>query len=248
MKKICYGSFFLLTLLVPLSLVCAEGGALYVLPDNGVYQIGKSFEVKVLANTDGHVVNAIEAELAYNPSDFAIEDISIAHSILTSWSTVPAYNGAQGIIRFSGWAEKSYSGKAGQLITITLRPLRVTQSTLLFNSGAMLSADGHGSNIITTMSSGSYATSPKQVEPPPPPPVIVPVSTQDESVVVPQNQGEVSSGVISPPVVTRPDQAAAAILSGAELGPMIVVAIAFFALLTTFAFCIAYILHRKKVR
>lgn len=217
------------------------GGTLYVTPQSGVYQVGQPFEVQVLADTGGQAVNAVEGELAYNPSDFAIDNISIDHSILTTWSTTPAYDGATGTISFSGWASQTYAGKNGLLITVTLRPLRVAQSVLSFNSGAMLAADGHGTNIIITMTSGNYSLSPQQVTPPAP----APVATSTAATPITQTQSAPSSAAPQTVSVAPQSQVASLVSSGVSLAPFVG---GFFAALVLIAFGIAYVLHRKGTR
>lgn len=244
MKKILVTTAALILALLPQSIAYAAGGVLFISPEAGVYRVGETFEVSILADTDGRPVNAIEAELAYNPGDFAVERVSTTGSILTTWSTAPAYDGAAGLIKFSGWADKQYTGADGLLITVVFRPLRVAQSTVLFNSGAMLAADAKGSNIINAMRSASFATSPAQVSQPQilasssesiletasPSPELLP-SAENTETLLPAALGET--------------QAASLLTTGIELAPIIIL---FFGLLILIAFCIAYVLHRSNVR
>lgn len=205
-------------------------------------------EVRVFASANGEAVNAIEGELAYNPSDFAVEKISVEKSILSTWATTPTYDGSAGIIKFSGWAERPYSGNDGLLLIITLRPLRVGQSSLDFNSGAMLSVPGRGSNIITSMRSSVFRIEPKQIQQALVPAPVAPALSQPAS-STPQIAPELPPS--QPPTVvsgggatttTSPESNAAALaLSGFELAPIF---IPFFLLLVLVAFGIAYVLHR----
>ncbi len=164
--------FFFAVLVATLPLVTqASGGELYLSPQNGVYSLGEPFTVAVLANTDGATVNAIEGELTYNPSALAVESVSIDHSILASWSTAPSYDGATGVVRFSGWAGSPYAGHDGLLLTITFRPLKTSSAHVDFTSGAMLANDAVATNIITVLQSGVYTVEPTQV------PATLPLST-----------------------------------------------------------------------
>jgi len=234
----------LFALMLPMSVVQASGARLFVAPDSGVYQIGQTFDVQVMADTDRQLINAVEAELAYNPRDFAVEKISTDKSILTTWSTPASYDGASGIIKFSGWVGQKFNGPDGLLITITLRALRVTQSSVLFNSGAMLAADMQGGNIINNMSAGTYAISPKQIAPTPLSEDQV-QATPEKPVVSPVTQGGQRTTATPDGLPANTTQAAAVVFSGFELAPEF---IGFFALLAFMAFCIAYILHRRGVR
>ena len=244
MKVGIYSMLFIM-MLVPLWSVHAagvSGGELYMTPESELRTIGEPFEVQVYANTGGQAVNAIEGELAYDPSIFSIEKISTDNSILTSWSTQPSYNGATGTVTFSGWAGQIFTGTDGLLVTITLVPLRVGQSSLDFNSGAMLAADAKGSNIITSMRSSVFRVQPVQIQVPNPQPAADTSSTTPD--VAPTSVPAQST----PPTATQsstlqPGQsnAAALALSGVELAPLL---IPFVALLALIAFAIAYVLHR----
>lgn len=232
MKKIIYG-MLLPVALMPLS-AAAAGAGLSLSPPTGVYQLGAPFVIKVAADTGGQPVNAIEAELSYNPAEISIEKLSTEGSVLSTWSTPPVYDGAAGTIHFSGWADIPYAGENGLLISITARALKPVQGTILFNSGAMLAANGQGSNILTTMASAGYSIAPQQVAPP----------TAASS--PPQSAAPAESKPSTPvSAASQNGQVASLISSGVQLAPVLLV---FFAALVIIAFCIAYVLHRKGVR
>lgn len=228
-----------ITLLLPLAYTHAAGGTLYISPPTGVHRIGEVFEVQILADTGGNAINAAEADIAYNPGDFAVENISTQGSILGTWSTAPAYDGASGIISFSGWAEHPYSGTGGLLATVALRPLRVAQSTLLFNSGSMLASDGKGSNVISTMSPASFAISPAQAQAP-----SIPAASSSAEIDSggAQAQSETPAPSATLQAAAAESQGASLLSSGLELAP---IAAGFFGLLVLIAFCVAYIIHRQ---
>ncbi len=242
MKRIYYGIFLLSATLFPLwsaSAAALSGGELYMTPESDLRTIGEPFDVRVYANTNGQAVNAIEGELVYNPSDLSVEAISIDHSVLASWSTVPSYDSAAGIVRFSGWAAQPFIGSEGLLITITFRPLRVGQSSVDFNSGSMLASNERGSNIITSMRSSVFRVQPIQTQPPAP---VVPLvaSTTIQSTTTDTQTPATPPPTQVPPAPERSNAAALA-LSGVELAPFL---IPFLAILALIAFGIAYVLHR----
>lgn len=155
----------LLSLLVLPRSVGAAEGVLYVAPEIGSYVVGDTFTVSVYADSDGETVNAAEAELTFNPSHLRVESVSTEGSILTSWSTQPTFSNEKGVVTFSGWTKERFSGKDGLLVTITFTALTTAQSNAYLAAGAILAADGRGSNIITSMKSGVYTVAPRQVLP-----------------------------------------------------------------------------------
>ena len=243
MKTLLY---ILLTLAIGFPLTSfAAGGELFLSPNSGIYAVGKPFEVQVLANTGGQTVNAVEAELSYNPRDLAVDHISIDNSILTEWSTPAANDGGTGIITFSGWAGSNYNGASGLLVTVYFKPLRTTQTTLTFNSGAMLSAESRGSNIITAMKGAAFGTMPAQVAAPEP---TIPVATSSEGSVptteTTSPDAGVNQGAALPLAGSSTPEAAALMQSGFDF---VWYYAAFFGALALVAFFIAYYFHRKKI-
>jgi hypothetical protein len=174
MKAVVYGLLFAL-LLIPRGAYAAEG-VLYVAPEIGSYVVGDTFTVSVFADSGGETVNAAEAELTFNPTHLRVESVSTEGSILTSWSTQPTFSNEEGVVKFSGWTKERFSGKDGLLVTITFTALTTAQSNAYLAAGAILAADGRGSNIITSMKSGVYTVSPRQVVP------TVPVASTTEEV------------------------------------------------------------------
>ncbi len=233
-------------LLVPFSVVHAQvqGGELYLSAQHNVLKVGELVDVIVKADTGVQTVNAIEGELAYNPNDFEIENISTDNSIITSWATQPFYDSAKGFIHFSGWVGVPFQGKEGSLLTITLLPLRVGESSLDFSSGAMLASDGNRGNILTGMKSSLFKTEPRITlalipvavakEPISPEPLPPQVTTTTSVSTTPQLQMPPK-----PPIESKSNAAAPA-LSGIQLAPLLIP----FFLLLILAFGIAYGAHR----
>ncbi|MFZ2886886.1 MAG: cohesin domain-containing protein [Minisyncoccia bacterium] len=149
----------LLLLFLPLS-VNAES-ALFVSPEYGVYTIGEEFDVSVHADSGGVDINAAEAEITFNPTGLEVLRISTDGSILSAWPTPPTFSNQKGTIRFSGWAKDTYNGSDGLLVTIRFKALRVISSNAHLAAGAILAADGRGSNIITSLQSGMYSIEPE---------------------------------------------------------------------------------------
>lgn len=147
---------------VPKSFVYAEGASLFVTPEKGSYAIGDTFEVQIRADTAGEAVNAAEAELHFNTSNLEVEKISTEGSLLQSWSTEPSFSNTDGIIQFAGWMKEKYVGNNGLLLTITFKALRNSMSGARLAAGAIIAADGVGSNIISTMRSAAFSIAPRE--------------------------------------------------------------------------------------
>ena len=145
------------------TIAMAEGGALYVSPTQTEHSIGSTFDIHVLADTGGDSINAVEAEIAYNPAALSVESISAEGSIVQLWLTPAEFSNDEGIIRFSGTLHTDYSGDSGRLVTVRFKALRNMSSPVRFVQGAMLSAYGQGSNNITSMRSGLVVVKPDEI-------------------------------------------------------------------------------------
>ncbi len=148
-------------LLMPLGSAFAEGGTLFMRPDRLSYSVGDGLVVELYVNTGGVEVQAVEASLTFDPAGIEVERIDTKNSILTTWPTEPAFSNTAGTITFSGWTDGKYAGKDGYLATVYFRTPRNTPGKLMYESGAILAADGVGSNIIAAMRSGVYTVGPK---------------------------------------------------------------------------------------
>ncbi len=163
MNRVYTGVLILLIAYLPQYVQAAEGGVLYVSPERGTRAVGETFEVHILMDTNGARVNAAEAQLEFNPVALSVEGISTEGSLLKLWPTPPNFSNANGTIEFSGLMDAPFSGSDGLLITITFKALRNMSTTARLAAGAMIAADGQGSNIITTMRSGVYVIKPKEI-------------------------------------------------------------------------------------
>ena len=160
MKSIRAIILSLFLILAPAGLAYADGGSLYLTPATGSYSVGDTFDVQVFANSGGVAINAAEADLTFDPTVLQVQSVSIDGSILSSWPTQPGFSNDSGTVTFSGVAAQKYNGPAGRLITITFKALQNIRGDVHFESGAILAADGLESNVITTMTPGSYSIAP----------------------------------------------------------------------------------------
>lgn len=173
----------LILILAPLSLAYAAEGSLFLSPLNGTYAVGDTFEIQVRVDSGGRAVNAVEAELSYDPHSLAVDHISTVGSIIGSWPTVPGFSNTEGTFHFSGWTRERFSGSEGLVITIYFRALRVDSSAITFISGSVLAAEAQETNVIASMHSGLYVVKPKEIPAPISVQIPVPVSARPANVI-----------------------------------------------------------------
>jgi len=134
----------------------AEAASLRVSPATGVYSANSTFTVRVVVNSEGKSVNAAEGTLTFNPRELAVVSVSRANSIFSLWVAEPAFSNTAGTITFSGGSPAGFTGTAGTIMDVTFRAIGSGTVRASLTNGSVLANDGRGTNILTTMSGGSY--------------------------------------------------------------------------------------------
>jgi hypothetical protein len=148
-----------LALLFTVSSGNAEAATLRLNPSTGVYSVGGTFTVGVVLNTEGKAVNAADGELSFNPRELQVVSVSRAGSIFNLWTEEPAFSNSAGTVSFGGGSPAGYKGTAGNIVSVSFRPLGAGTPKVNFKSGSALAADGMGTNVLTSMNGGTYTVS-----------------------------------------------------------------------------------------
>lgn len=169
-------SIYLFILILFLSCTqSTEAATLKMNPNTGVYTVGKTFTVSIVLNTEKSAVNASDGQIAFNPRELQVTGVSRTNSIFNLWTEEPSFSNTAGVVSFGGGSPTGYSGTSGNIINITFKPLGAGNPKLTFKSGSVLAADGLGTNVLTTMSGGTYTVS--AVSENPEPEYIAPANT-----------------------------------------------------------------------
>lgn len=145
----------------------AEAASLYLSPSTGVYTANNTFTVKVMVNTDGKPINAADGLLSFNTNELSVVSVNRVGSIFNLWVTEPTFSNSNGTINFSGGLPSGYTGRSGNIMTITFRAAGAGATRVSFKNGSLLANDGLGTNILTSMNGGSYTIQAKTVAPEP---------------------------------------------------------------------------------
>lgn len=144
----------------------ALSASMAISPSTGVYTAGQTFTARVVVNTSGESINAADGRLSFDTSQLSVVGVSKG-SVFSLWTEDPSYSNSAGTISFSGGTPNGYSGSAGTLLTITFRAKSAGSPKVTFSSGSVLAADGRGTNVLTSMGSGSYTITAAEVVPEP---------------------------------------------------------------------------------
>ncbi len=159
--------FGVLSLSFFLNTAVAAAASLSVSPTTGVYTTGSPFTVRIILNTAGQAVNAAEGTLSFNPQQMTVDRINQSGSIFNLWTIEPTYSNSAGTITFGGGSPRGYTGSAGTIMSVTFRPLAAGTAKLSFTNGSALAADGLGTNVLSSMGSGSYTLAAQSSTPEP---------------------------------------------------------------------------------
>lgn len=146
----------------------AKAATLSVSPSSGTYNIGDTFRIDILLNTQSQAIDAVNvSSLNYEPALLEVQDqgatagIQILPGTLMSNTVYNSVNTQAGKINFSQIAPgtQTYNGQ-GILASVTFRVLQAGSANLTFDfvnggtTGSDVLADAN--NILTAVTNGSY--------------------------------------------------------------------------------------------
>ena len=169
MKSFYYTRFvFVATIVIFFfSPVLALAATLAVSPATGVYSAGATFSVRVLVNTAGKPINAAEGTLKFNPQELTVVAVDRSGSIFNLWVTEPTFSNSAGTITFSGGLPSGYTGSSGTVFNVTFRTKAASTAKVSLTGGSVLANDGMGTNVLTSMSGGTYTVQAPSTTPEP---------------------------------------------------------------------------------
>ncbi len=167
-----------------------KAATLRLSPETGVYTLGNTFTVIVGMNTQSKPVNAADAQITFNPKELAVVGVNKGNSIFTLWTLEPTFSNTAGTVSFGGGSPSGYTGGNGTIMSITFKTLGAGTPKVNFKTGSILAADGLGTNVLTTMSGGTYTVQAQSVTPPPEyvPPASTPGAPQVKSTTHPDTK------------------------------------------------------------
>ena len=149
--------FLLIGLVLPLT-AKAAGASLYFSPNSGTFYVGSTFDVSIFLNTGGENVNAVQADLKFDPTKLQIASPTAGKSFISVWVSQPTYSNIEGTASFQGGIPSpGINTSAGLISTITFRAIDPGETTILFSdSSRVLLDDGKGTDILTSRGRGVY--------------------------------------------------------------------------------------------
>ncbi len=140
-----------LLLTAPVSVNAAQ---LSFSPASGTFPNGQEFTVKVSIDPKGKSVNAADGTISFDAAALSVARIAKDGSVFSLWTAEPSFSNSAGTVSFSGGTPTAFSN-SGTVISIVFTPKKEGSAALSFTKGAVLAADGKGTDVYE---SGSAAT------------------------------------------------------------------------------------------
>lgn len=145
----------------------AGGPSMYVQPASGTFNPNQTLSITIYINTEGENVNAVQADFTYPQSRLQFQSIDAVGS---AFAIDAASSGGSGTVSIARGNIADVSGVA-QVAKVNFKVLNDPGvAALVFSSSSAIVRSSDSTNILNTMSGGSYTV--KAPTPPPnnPPP------------------------------------------------------------------------------
>ncbi|MFA7308774.1 MAG: hypothetical protein WC045_01750 [Patescibacteria group bacterium] len=148
------------TIKVQNSLYSIYNSTLKLVPDSNIYDLTSSQKIAIQINTGGEAINAIQANLAYDPEKVTIEDILTTNSICPAGNFLEkTIDNTKGEVRISCYiVNPGFNKDKGTIAEILVQPKQIGEFPLTFTSQTqVLANDGLGTNVLRETTNGNYS-------------------------------------------------------------------------------------------
>ena len=192
------GLFFVLT-----QNAFAQSADLSLSPSSGTFEVGKTFSVKVLVDSGDVSVNTGEAQIKFNPAFVNVDSISKAGSVLSLWSTEPAFSNTKGTIDFAGGSNSGVFSGQKTFLTIVFKAKKEGEIKIDIVSGQVIAVPAFADILdgklggVYTIGPGTVVEVPPKIEPKPTP---IPTGPKPTAPEITSSSGDPDSWTNDPDV------------------------------------------------
>lgn len=147
-------------------------------PSSGTFIVGNSFEVAIVLDTEGELINAFKVHFSFPPDKLQVVSPSTGQSITGVWTNFPRYDNMAGEGILEGGIPNGLNTSRGVIASLTFRARQVGTVFVRFldDSQALLS-DGKGTDALSGRQNGVYLLT----LPPPSGPIVASETHSDQS-------------------------------------------------------------------
>ena len=157
---------------------------IYFLPTTGSLEVGETFDLRAVVNTEDQYINAIEDIISYSNDTLEVTRIDKSGTIIMLWVKEPLYDNSTGKLTFAGGVPNPGFQGLGRIFRIYFKAKAVGNAWVTFSSSAqVLANDGLGTNIFSSAGRSDLiirervTPAPVPVKPPTVAPIILVVSS-----------------------------------------------------------------------
>ena len=208
------GKFFIAIFIAVVCFVfagTAKAATLYLKPSSANVTVGDLFSVKLFVDTEGVAINNANGDIQFPTDLVQVISINSSSSIFSLWVEQPSFSNDSGLITFNGGIPNpGYTGKNGQVLSVTFSAKKSGTATFLLGGSGVLANDGLGTDVLNNQLPTSVSIIPTQnqeqqekpevIQPPSEP--VSPPANQSGSPSVGQSQTLLPAPVIYSPVYT----------------------------------------------
>lgn len=122
---------------------------LYLSPNSGSYEVGKTFTSSVFVGAQGESINSSDASINFPADLLEVVSLSKSGSIFTLWVEDPSFSNGSGNISYvGGLPAPGFSGASGKVLSIVFRVKKAGAATISLSSAAVRASDGLGTNVL----------------------------------------------------------------------------------------------------
>ena len=126
-------------------------------PASGVFQVGETFSVSILLDTDGKSINALHAHLSFPADKLQVVSPSVGKSIIAVWTSAPNYDNREGVIHLEGGIPQGLNAQSGIITTVTFRTKQTgTVAVKFFSDSRVILNDGKGTDTLQNVQNAVF--------------------------------------------------------------------------------------------
>ena len=129
------------------------------------YDYKEDFLVKLLLDTDGESINAVEGKIVFTKDRIEIREVSDGNSVINFWIDKPAINDKtlDGEISFSGITPGGFMGQEKTIFSLILRQFSKDKGSISFKDLKILKNNGQGLEVKVKFTPLSLPISPSSL-------------------------------------------------------------------------------------
>ena len=161
---------FLLTFGLGIGLLIGShvsAATLLALPETRIVDIGQSFSVDIVVDSQEESINAVQAVVRFSNTTLRLDSFDKAGSVFNFWVEEPTISNEAGTLRFIGGTARGVAGSALRIVRLNFTATGAGIADITLGEAAVIASDGKGTNVLSAVAGTSLTIGTKVIEPGP---------------------------------------------------------------------------------